>query len=245
MSTVVAPPGAYPPQEVDHAIAACQRIVEERRSARHPFVATLDQVRPGRPQLGRWAVQKYHQVFLQNVIFSNIHANAAEFEDVRQAMMDQLIAEETAVTSGSAPHYTLMRRFAEACGAQPGEFATSAAAQEVRAYVDALTSLCRHRHFALGMLVIYCIESQSGESAGKLLAWLRANHGFSEEELEWFAVHAEDEDDHAAAGLALVRRHAPLVPDFHAAAIECSSSITDAWLRLHDFYLSLLGAAQS
>lgn len=229
-----------PDSVIGDAIAACQRIVAERRSTRHPFVADLDRLRPGRPALGRWAVQKYHQVFLQNVIFSSIHANAADFEDVRQAMMDQLVAEETPVTSGSAPHYTLMQRFATACGAQPGDFAVTNPAPEVRRYVGTLTDLCRNRHFVLGMLVIYCIESQSGESAARLLAWLRANHDFTDGELEWFSVHAEDEDDHAAAGLALVRRHAGLMPDFPTAATSCASEITDGWLRLHDFYLSLL-----
>lgn len=221
-------------------IAACQQIVAQRRSARHPFVAELDRIRPGRADLGHWAVQKYHQVFLQNVIFSNIHANAAEFEDVRQAMMDQLVAEETAITSGSAPHYTLMQRFATACGARPAEFHPDQAAPQVRSYVGTLTDLCRNRHFALAMLVIYCIESQSGESAGKLLAWLRANHDFTDAELEWFSVHADDEDEHASAGLAMVERHASLAPDFPAEATACASAITDAWLRLHDFYLSLL-----
>lgn len=225
---------------VDGVIASCQRIVADRRSAAHPFVATLDKVQPTRADLGRWAAQKYHQVYLQNVIFSNIHANSAGFEDVRQAMMDQLIAEETGLTSGSAPHYTLMRRFAEACGADPALLAADGAAPEVRDYTGTLIDLCRTRHFVLAMLVIYSIESQSGESAGRLLAWLRANHDFTPAELEWFSVHSEDEDDHADAGLALIRRHAGLVPGFAAEAVACASIITDAWLRLHDFYLTLL-----
>jgi pyrroloquinoline-quinone synthase len=225
---------------VPGVIARCQQIVAQRRSSAHPFVATLDKIQPSRADLGRWAAQKYHQVDLQNVIFSNIHANAREFTDVRQAMMDQLIAEETGRTSGSAPHYALMRRFAEACGADEALLAQDGIAPEVREYTGTLIDLCRTRHFALAMLVIYSIESQSGESAGKLLAWLRANHDFTDSELEWFSVHSEDEDDHADAGLALIKRHAGLVPDFATAAVECTSIITDAWLRLHDFYLTLL-----
>lgn len=221
-------------------IARCQQIVADRRSSAHPFIATLDRIRPARQDLGRWAAQKYHQVYLQNVIFSNIHANAVEFEDVRQAMMDQLIAEETSRISGSAQHYTLMRRFAEACGADQVLLASDGAAPQVREYVRTLIDLCRNRHFVLALLVIYSIESQSGESAGKLLSWLRANHDFTAAELEWFSVHADDEDDHAEAGLALIKRYAGLVPDFATEAVAYVSAITDAWLRLHDFYLSLL-----
>lgn len=244
MSAIGTEPAGPPRATVADTIARCKKIVTQRRSAAHPFIAELDKRQPGRAELGRWAVQKYHQVYRQNTIFSNIHANAATFEDVRQAMMDQLIAEETGRTSGSAPHYTLMRRFAQACGASPGEFAPESASPQVRSYVGTLTDLCRNRHFVLAMLVIYCIESQSGESAGKLLAWLRANHDFTPAELEWFSVHAEDEDDHADAGLAIIERYAGLVPGFDAEAVACASTITDAWLRLHDFYLSFFMSAE-
>jgi pyrroloquinoline-quinone synthase len=240
VSSVDITPASPADAVVAEIIARCQQIVADRRSSAHPFVATLDKVRPTRADLGRWAAQKYHQVYLQNVIFSNIHANAVEFEDIRQAMMDQLIAEETGRTSGSAPHYVLMRRFAQACGAAPALLGSDGAAPDVREYVGTLIDLCRNRHFVLAMLVIYSIESQSGESAGRLLAWLRANHSFTTAELEWFSVHADDEDDHAEAALALIERYAGLVPGFATDAVACVSVITDAWLRLHDFYLALL-----
>lgn len=226
--------------EVEDAIAKCTRIVTERRYSRHPFVAELDRIQPDRAAFGRWAAQKFHQVYLQNVIFSAIHSNAQEHEDVRQYAMDQLIAEETGLFSGDAAHYVLMRRFAEACGEPESSFDRSAASPEVRGYVDRLVALCRDNPVAIGLLVIHSIESQSGEAAGRLKAWLSANRGFSEPELEWFTVHAEDEDEHAAAGLALVRRHAAEVPGFAAAATAATDAITGAWLRLQDYYLDLL-----
>jgi pyrroloquinoline-quinone synthase len=224
---------------VDAVIDECASLVRERRYSRHPFVAELDRIRPRRAALGRWGSQKYHQVYLQNVIFSAIHANAREHEDVRQYTMDQLVAEETDRISGDAPHYVLMRRFAEACGEPSSSFASERCTAEVRAYVDELLALCRDQPFPIGLLVIHAIESQSGEAAGRLLAWLRAN-GFSEAELAWFVVHAEDEDDHAEAGLALVRRHAPTVEQFGELAVASTDRITLAWLRLHDHYVRLL-----
>jgi pyrroloquinoline-quinone synthase len=228
--------------DVEQVIAACQAIVERRRYIRHPFVTELDRLQPDRLALGRWAGQKYHQVFLQNSIFSAIHSNAAEYEDVRQYAMDQLIAEETGIASGSAPHYVLMRHFGHACGLPESAFLPDAAASEVREYVGTLRSLCG-RHFVLGLLTVFSIESQSGESVAKVREWLRANHDFDEEDLEWFTVHAEEEDDHAATGLALVRRHGHECPDLTTAGPECVEEITQAWLKLQDYYLSLLQLA--
>lgn len=228
---------------VEEAIAECARIVAERRYSRHPFVAELDRMQPDMAAFGRWGVQKYHQVYLQNVIFSAIHSNAQEHEDVRQYAMDQLIAEETGLFSGDASHYVLMRRFAEACGAPAESFDRSAASPQVREYVDTLVSLCRDNPVAIGLLVIHSIESQSGEAAGRLKTWLAANRGFAEPALEWFTVHAEDEDEHAAAGLALVRRHADEVSEFATVATGAADEITKAWLRLQDHYLDLLTAS--
>jgi pyrroloquinoline-quinone synthase len=229
---------------VDATLEHCRSVVAEKRSSAHPFVAELDLVSPTRRGLGRWAVAKHHQVYLQNVLFSALHLNAREHEDVRQYAMGQLVAEETGVTSGSAPHYTLMRRFAEACGAHEAELDLSHVSLPVRAYVDTLVSACRDQHFVYGLLTVYSIESQSGESAGRVLSWLRAHHDFTDAELEWFTVHAEDEDDHAADGLALIRRYAPDLPDFAERAPAVTTHICDAWLGLHDHYCELLRSAE-
>jgi pyrroloquinoline-quinone synthase len=237
-----APPEAEVSVPLHATLAECRHIVDRRRYARHPFVAELERRRPDRSALGRWAVQKYHQVYLQNTIFSQIHANAQDYEDVRAYAMEQLIAEETGLTSGSAGHYVLMRRFAEACGAGPANFMPAAASAQVRAYVATLNTLCGQPRFVLGLLTIHAIESQSAEGVAKLLAWLRANHHFDEAELEWFRVHAEEDDDHAEAGMKLIHRYADTVPDLADRGPECVAVITEAWLRLQDFYLGLLDA---
>ncbi|MGF7234785.1 MAG: iron-containing redox enzyme family protein [Frankia sp.] len=236
-----APATAAAATEVADVLAACRAIVDERRYARHPFVAELERRQPDRAALGRWAVQKYHQVGLQNTIFAQIHVSAQDHLDVRKWAIDQLVAEETHHTSGSAGHYVLMRHFAEACGAPAAMFESTHAAPQVRSYVGVLNELCGQPDFVLGLLTIHSIESQSAEGVSKLLAWLRANHTFSDYDLEWFTVHSEEEDDHADAAMQMILRYAPGVDDFAHRAPACALRITEAWLRLQDFYLELLG----
>ena len=223
---------------VHETIRRCQELIREKRSARHPFFSELGRPLP-RHSLRAWAEQKYHQVYLQNPIFGTIHGKT-QFEDVRSWMVEQLVAEETSLASGSDSHYNLMRRFAEACGAPAASFAPEAAHPQVRAYVDVLLSTMREESFVLGLLAIYSIEAQSGESVGKFLTWLRQHYRFTETELEWFVVHASDDDDHAATGLQLVLKYAHLVDDFAAAAPRVVGRICNAWLTLQDHYRRLL-----
>jgi pyrroloquinoline-quinone synthase len=230
--------------DIQSVIAHCNDIISSKRYSRHPFVVDFERNRPDKEMLGRWGLQKYHQTYSQNRIFSTIHAKT-DFGDLRHFMMEQLIAEETSLTSGSDGHYNLIRRFAEACGVPEDRFAEHTMAPEVRDYVETLVSIMRDEHFTVGLLTIYSIESQSGESAGKLLAALRKYYDFTPAQLEWFSVHSEDEDDHADEGLKLILKYAHLCPDFEQAGPRAVTRICDAWLSLHDFYASLLGKKQA
>lgn len=228
--------------DTESVIAQCNGIIAAKRYSRHRFVVDFEHDRPDETALGRWALQKYHQTYSQNRIFSTIHSKT-DFADVRHFTMEQLIAEETPLTSGGDSHYNLMRRFAEACGVPADRFTAATMAPEVRDYVETLVSVMREEHFTVGLLTIYAIEAQSGESAGKLLAALRRHYRFTEAELEWFSVHCEDEDAHAEDGLRLILKYAHLCADFDQVAPRAVTRICDAWLRLHDFYASLLGEA--
>jgi|GEM_PF-833975 len=224
--------------DVERTIAQCRDIIFERRNGRHAFVSGLSKSCPPE-RLARWAVQKYHQVYRQNAVFSNIHANSFA-PDVRRWMVDQLIAEETPLESGSASHFDLMRRFALRCGAREDDFMEDGMGAPVRQHVDLLLATTRREHFAIGLLAIYAIEAQSAESVGKLLAVLRNAYDFSDHDLEWFTVHCAEEDDHADIGVNLVHKYAGEVADFDARAPRVVSEICDSWLRLHDYYYSII-----
>lgn len=224
---------------VEAVLAQCQSIIDAKKYSRHRFVVDLDVLKPPKERLGRWALQKYHQVYRQNLIFSIIHAKT-QLEDVRQFMMEQLVAEETPINCGSDTHYNLMRRFAEACGVQGAEFTEETASPEVVQYVDTLLSIIRREHFVVALLAIYAIETQSGESVGKLVASLRRNYDFIEPQLEWFAVHSEADDDHAEEGVHLVRKYAHLCSGYAQRAPLVVDEICDAWLKLHDAYAAIL-----
>lgn len=227
-------------RELDAVLSRCQEIAARHRAARHPFVATLDATRPDRARLGDWAAEKYHQVFLQNAMFSAIHANAWDREPLRQFMVEQILAEETSIIAGSDSHYGLMRRFAAACGVGRERLQDGRPSTPVLRWVRAAVGLCRDSHPAVALVALHAIEGNAGEAVARVLTWLRDNHTFTERELEWFSVHAEAEDDHAASGLALVKQYAHEVPDFAGAAPRAVETLCAAWTALHDHYLGLV-----
>lgn len=224
---------------IDTLLTKCNEIVSQKKYSKHRFVIDFNQTLPHKSDLGHWALQKYHQVYLQNQIFSIIHAKS-NFEDVRQFMIEQLIAEETGINCGSDSHYNLMRRFATACGIENSQFEPNTCNERVLNYVNILTSIMRHQHFVIGLITIYAIESQSGESVSKLLAVLRQKYDFSETELEWFKVHAEEDDDHADKGVRLIKKYYPLIEGHQISPLTFVNKICDAWLDLHDYYTSLI-----
>lgn len=238
MTTLKAPHGDAS-MALEAVLSRCTAIIEAKKYSRHRFVMDLGNDTPVKERLGLWAVQKYHQVYRQNLIFSVIHSKT-QFEDVRQFMVEQLVAEETAINCGTDSHYNLMRRFALACGVSAEGFEESSASNEVVEYVNTLLAIVRREHFVVALLAIFAIESQSGESVGRMLSTLRSRYDFTEAQLEWFAVHSDADDDHADEGVHLVRKYAHLCPDYAQRAPEVVAEICDAWLLLHDAYAKLL-----
>src|SRR6266566_3741369 len=101
-------------------VAKCLRRfdeeIERRKYTRHSWTQFVLGGNATSQGLRKWAIQKYHQTFLQIPIFSIVHSRTESIE-IRRFMVDQLIDEETSLRSGGDAHYELMRRFAVAMGA--------------------------------------------------------------------------------------------------------------------------------
>ena len=218
--------------EIDAYVAA-------NRHTDRSFVRAVLDGKASAAGLRRWSIQKYLQVYDQNRNFSAIHSYAAQ-EDVRQFMMEQLIAEETAITSGSAPHYELMARFALAMGATRDDLASAKPAPAVRRFVDFLMRTARTGLFLDGLLPIYCNESQTYGAADHLYRYLKDQYALGERELEWFAEHGTADKGHANRGREILAKYLPHYPEFGRRALDLAKESVVEWLALHEYYYSVL-----
>lgn len=152
-------------------------------------------------------------------------------------MVSQLISEETSIQDGSAAHYVLMERFAIALGASKSEIFATAPASEVMTFVNFLLDLSKRNPLEC-MLAQYVNESQTPAAAQSLYEYLRRNFGFEDDALEWFIVHGEADIEHAARGRRLIEKYAD--QDLPERALELAEEACRQWLRLHEFYASLI-----
>lgn len=215
------------------------RIIQANKYSRHSFVKEIEAGRVTRDQMKRWAIQKYHQVYLQNSCYSGIHANSWH-EDVRAFEMEQLIAEETAIADGSDSHYNLMKRFALALGATEAEIRETPAAPEVWDFVTYLVGHCRNNHFVYGILAIYVNESQTSESAMKMYRALKSGFQLDDHTLEWFTVHGEADIEHSSHAKDLIVKYAHEAPNFEWRGRQVVETGSKMWTKLHDFYYGLI-----
>jgi pyrroloquinoline-quinone synthase len=214
--------------------------IQLHRYSKHPFVKLLAEPSVTKTHLKNWAIQKYHQTFLQNVTFSAIHTNSMCYEDIRQFQIQQLIVEETPISDGSDSHYNLMKNFALAMGATELEIQLSKVAEPVKKFVHYMASVCKDNHPTLGMLANYVNESQTPESANKMYATLKQRFGLDEHALEWFSVHGEADIEHADSAKTLILKHAGDCPNFVEKAWDIVKQGTEQWTNLQNYYADIL-----
>jgi pyrroloquinoline-quinone synthase len=234
-------------QQEDKAnnVAECLRQfdfeIERRKYRHHSWTKLVLDGKATTEGLRRWAIQKYHQTFLQIPIFSIVHSRT-DNPEIRHFMVDQLIDEESKLRSGGDTHYELMRRFALVMGATEQEVASTPAAAPVVHYVEEAKDICRTEHPVTALVAMYAGERQTAEVADLVLKQLRRQFGLSDHDLEWFIVHAGD-DDHADAERALIERLGADVEDLQARGLRVIDRFMTQWSKLQDYYLELTASA--
>ncbi|WP_239346534.1 TenA family transcriptional regulator [Frankia sp. CiP3] len=213
-------------------------IIDRESYSRHSFISALTAGKVSRDRMRDWAVQKYHQTYGQNRGFSAIHANT-RYADVRRYEMMQLIAEETDLADGTDAHYNLMRRFAEVLGAGPEMF-DKEPATPVADFLDYLLRTCRENHFVWGLLAFYVNERQTPAAVEKMRVFLTSSWHISDVDVEWFTVHSQLDGGHALGARLLIEKYAHEVPEFDAEAPQFVRRGCAQWLKLQDFYYSVV-----
>jgi pyrroloquinoline quinone (PQQ) biosynthesis protein C len=229
-------------RSVEELMDELDRYIAENRYSRHSFVGAIADGRYTKEGLRRWAVQKYFQTREQNCVHGAVHFNSRPYLDVRQYQVEQLVDEETAEGEGSAPHYLLIKRLADALGATEADYARENIGPGVHRFVDYLLKLAHDEHPTIGMMGSYINERQTPESATKMYNALKAQLGYDDATLEWFICHAGADVEHADTARNLIIKYAGDVPDFHERAWRVVKNGIVEWKALQDYYYSLLGA---
>src|SRR5919204_980036 len=178
-----------------------EAAVNARHSRLNPFTEKWVKGELTRAQLGAWAAQHYQYVSQFPRWCAAVYAECP-YGDARDFLLENIVEEESGVK-----HVDLLIRFAEACGVTRKAVETKPQLLTTRG----LTAWCfemSHKpfHVAAASLLVG-LESQVPGIYKRNLPPLRTHYGFSEREVEFFAIHIEADEVHGERGYQIVERH--------------------------------------
>lgn len=179
-------------------------------SGKHPFSASWADGALNRQQLGCWAVQHYYYISAIPQQFAALYARMPDPAG-RALLMENLVGEEMPETPEKS-HPNLLLKFAEACGLSRQAVIDAEANGEVlgatramRAWIWELATIRPVHESCAGIMV--ALEGQLPTLyPGYITAMKRM--GFSDDDLEFFYVHVENDVEHARVGLQLCNQFA-------------------------------------
>jgi pyrroloquinoline quinone (PQQ) biosynthesis protein C len=169
----------------------------------------LDGARKGsisRQGLKLWALQAMLVVRQFTRFISAIHANCPDREG--QRLLAENLWEEHGRGDAGNDHYVLIQRLARSLGATDSEIAGAEPLPETQRYIDHCFEVTRNAPFveSLGAIALG-IEYFMPAFFGALSEAMRLNYGLSPEDVEYLAVHVNEDAVHA-------RRSAELIDKF-------------------------------
>ncbi len=203
-------------QRLEAAVAA-------KHSRMNPFTEKWVKGELTRAQLGSWASQHYQYVSQFARWCAAVYAECPD-SDARDFLLENIIEEEAGVK-----HVDLLIRFAEACGVSRKEVETTQQLPTTRA----LTAWCyetsqRPFHVAAAGLLVG-LESQVPGIYQRSLPPLKTHYGFSDHEVEFFAIHIEADEVHGERGYQIVERHSTTPEKQDEAALQVRQATEMRW----------------
>lgn len=190
--------------------AALEAARKPKGSGQHPFSQLWASGGLSREQLGRWAIQHYYYISVIPQQFAALYARMPDPVG-RHLLIENLVGEEMPEQPEKS-HPNLLLKFAKACGLdaetvegaeERGEILPGTRA--MRAWIWELSTL-RSMHEACSGIMV-ALEGQLPTLYPTYIAAME-KMGFTEDELEFFHIHVENDVEHAEVGLQLCHRFA-------------------------------------
>jgi pyrroloquinoline-quinone synthase len=189
---------------------ALRKARAPKHGAAHPFSLAWSGRELTRAQLGQWATQHYYYIAMIPQQFGHLFCRLPDL-DARQHLLENLLGEENPADM-SKRHPDLLLDFAEACGRRRqdvvdaeknGEILPSTRA--MRAWIWEMVAFRDLAEAAAGIMV--ALEGQLPTLYPAYVTAMK-KMGFRDDELEFFTVHIEGDEEHERVGFELAARYA-------------------------------------
>jgi pyrroloquinoline-quinone synthase len=170
-----------------------------------PFLEDFANGKVPKEKLARFAPSYCFQVDNFKRCVAAVYAQA-EPRDVRELMLENLW-EEHGEGLAERDHAELVARFGRALGADIDSPYDLEPIPESRRWIDRILAICEREHFVVGLAALaYGIEARTRTMAF-LGALYRDKYGLAEQDLEFFFMHLEADEEHAGRAIELVGRY--------------------------------------
>jgi pyrroloquinoline-quinone synthase len=209
---------------------ALEAAVNSRHSRLNPFTEAWVKGGLTRAQLGQWVCQHYQYVGQFSRWCATLYG-ACPDPAARDFLLENIVEEES-----GTKHVELLVRFGEACGVSREQIENARQLPTTRA----LTAWCyetARQPFHVGAAgLLVGLESQVPGIYKRNLPPLRAHYGFSDHEVEFFAIHIDADEVHGERGYQIVEQHCD-TPARQAEALEAVRQAADMrWLYMTGLY---------
>jgi pyrroloquinoline-quinone synthase len=197
-----------------------EAAVNARHSRLNPFTEQWVKGALTRDQLGAWAAQHYQYVSQFPRWCAAVYAECP-YPDARDFLLENIIEEESGVK-----HVDLLIRFAEACGVSRQQVETARQLPTTRALTAWCFEMSRRPFYEAAAGLLVGLESQVPGIYQRNLPPLKAHYGFTDHEVEFFAIHIEADEVHGERGYQIVEE-ACTTPAMQARAVEAVRQATE------------------
>ena len=190
-----------------------ENAVSARHSRMNPFTERWVNGELTRQQLGAWVCQHYQYVSQFPRWCAAVYAECPD-ADARDFLLENIVEEES-----GTKHVDLLIRFGEACGVSRRDVETARQLPTTRALTAWCFETSRQPFHVAAAGLLVGLESQVPGIYKRNLPPLTSKYGFSDHEVEFFAIHIEADEVHGERGYQIVERHSD-TPERRAQALE-------------------------
>lgn len=183
--------------------------LKERNRLEHPFVLAVARGEATKNQIAGWVNQLRLWADPSNKLLGILYATCPE-DDLREAILENILEEEKGDTSGAGGHMRLVERTLEELGWTEDVRNLDTLRVESWALRHWLEVVIRNRPFVEGICAVsFAMERLNPFVFGKIYDGLKTHYDLSEEAMASIAVHASHvEAEHGTLGPTAIQRYA-------------------------------------
>ena len=201
----------------------------------HPLVRGIEAGTISMPQLRFWAEQTYLHIRNMMPAFGTMAMKCPHIGP-RTTLIKNLAEECFGAISGLKGHPEMMLDVCIAFGMDPAEVQTRRQLRPSRKVTDYYEFMANCRPWYVPVAAIGAVmEAATPDTFGRMADGLKKNYGLNDQQVLFFTMHVEADQDHGDEAIELVEHYVD-TPEARLQVFDCAIENAENWYGLFDCY---------